>query len=285
MYHRGFEAWITDGNQEGIEEYNKQGEEGEGRTASCYIPSESGKQFVIRWKDHGGEQHFSARAYVDGVRTRGKICKPRAGGTRKGVRISADAYRAFQFADLQTTDDDAALGNAANLEKLGTIELRVFHIRAETGRERPFRPRAFTGVGTVHERSKKAGAHCVTLGETIPSGHGRGGTRSCKVLNKKEGPFVTFVWRYRPAALLQAEGILRPTTKKEGKRRASPSNVKSKSEPHGESRVAPAEDIIELSDDDEDVRITAHLSVCADRFDSTTPSGRGSSGPRRGKKT
>lgn len=43
MYHRGFEAWITDGNQEAIEEYNKQGEEGEGRTATCYIPSESGK--------------------------------------------------------------------------------------------------------------------------------------------------------------------------------------------------------------------------------------------------
>lgn len=58
---------------------------------------------MIRWKDHGGEQHFSARAYVDGVRIRGKICQPRAGGARKGVRISADAYRAFQFADLQTT--------------------------------------------------------------------------------------------------------------------------------------------------------------------------------------
>lgn len=59
---------------------------------------------------------------------------------------------------LRITDDDGA---AMALDTLGTIELRVFHIHAET-RSKPFRPSAFDGVGAVHERSKKAGAHCVS---------------------------------------------------------------------------------------------------------------------------
>lgn len=83
-------------------------------------------------------------------------------------------------------DDDAALGKAANLEKLGTIELRVFHIREQTGRERPFRPRAFTGVGTVHERSKKAGAHCVTCALAPPTDLQFAHARACNLQTRRD---------------------------------------------------------------------------------------------------
>ncbi|KAI0828667.1 hypothetical protein BC628DRAFT_1417656 [Trametes gibbosa] len=295
MLHRGYEAWITDANKKRIKEYGSQVADGDGRTVTCSIPSESGKQFVVRWKDHIGEHHFNARIYVDGMRTRGKICQPGDRACRRGVRTtSADTYHAFQFADLQTTgaplspsppphlpnlaafsltflgsrislrtqDDDAALWNQTDLDALGTIELRIFHIRPDAGPSKPFRPHAFAGVGAVHERSKKAGVHCVTLGEAARSGRA-GGTRSCKLLNPKEGPFVTFVFRYRPAALLQAEGIMslsaNHTRSKKGGRRALPAKSEIdddailKCEPSFSGGASP-EDVIELSDDEEDYK-------------------------------
>ena len=57
-------------------------------------------------------------------------------------------------------DDDSALWAAGAPEQLGTIELRVVHIRPDMRADR-FRAGTFDGVSRVHERSKKAGAHSV----------------------------------------------------------------------------------------------------------------------------
>ncbi len=50
-------------------------------------------------------------------------------------------------------------------EQLGTIELRVVPVHPQM-RSDKFKPDAFAGVSRVHERSKKAGAHCVAC---VPS--------------------------------------------------------------------------------------------------------------------
>ncbi|OJT14873.1 hypothetical protein TRAPUB_8564 [Trametes pubescens] len=271
MLHRGYEAWIADAHNQRFVEYATRIEDGgdaaPGRTVNCFIPSENGKRFIISWKDHGGGHHFSVRPYIDGVRIPGKICKPGDQRSRQTVRTtSADTYNALQFADLKTTDDDGA---AMAVDSLGTIELRVYHVHPET-RSKPFRPSTFAGVGSVHERSKKAGAHCVTLGGTVddPNLGARArarGHRSCRLLNPEDGPFVTFVFRYRPAVLLQAEGIMPLPASEKGKGRAGPSAVPTgnvKAEPSGPSRSAAStsqltasSDIIELTDDEDDVSV------------------------------
>ncbi|TFK92352.1 DUF1769-domain-containing protein [Polyporus arcularius HHB13444] len=163
MLHRGYEVWIADSRGQPLPEY--QVEVGEDDSVvTCYIPSESGKEFSICWKDHNGPManHTSMRTFVDGVRAGGKRCYPGVSGKRDGVRTeSAHVYHPFQFAPLQTTDDEDALCGVGASEQLGTIELRVVHIHPHV-RSAPFKPATFAGVSRVHERSKKAGAHCVT---------------------------------------------------------------------------------------------------------------------------
>ena len=60
----------------------------------------------------------------------------------------------FGWAD----DDGASWGSG---DALGTISLRVVPVQA-VAKKAKFRPTSFAGVGAVHERSKKAGAHCVS---------------------------------------------------------------------------------------------------------------------------
>lgn len=110
-----------------------------------------------------------------------------------------------------------------------------------------------------------------------PRGH-----KAAKRLNPEDGPFVTFVFRYRPAgrpplartramcadrplaALLQADGIMPLPASAKGKGRAGPSagptgNVKAEpslsSTGAGASQVTASSDIIELTDDEDDVSV------------------------------
>ena len=141
------------------------------------------------------------RVSVDGAPAGKTHMSPGGAGKRVGVSTeSASSYRPFQFADLQTTgassfltpsllvhpcscpplpspnfrlarcpnltflrfgwaDDDGASWGSG--DALGTISLRVVLVQAVAKKAR-FRPTSFAGVGAVHERSKKAGAHCVS---------------------------------------------------------------------------------------------------------------------------
>ncbi|KAH9852262.1 hypothetical protein C2E23DRAFT_730937 [Lenzites betulinus] len=282
MLHKGHDVWISDADGRRINEYNMETEGTGGTTVACYIPSESGKRFVINWKDYNGQHHANYKCSLDGKFAGASISPPNSAGSRPGVLLSADTYGSYQFADLRTTDDETALwaADAASLEKVGTIEVRVVRIRADMDHI-PFRPGTFDGVGAVHERSKKLGAHCATLGERVKSrAHGM-----CKSypLYPHEGSYATFIFRYRPSALLQAQGIMPPPEPAfggghrddKGKARAgahdaphvSPSlkssrtskGKKVKPEPDapinlhaGPSTGVPqSQDVIELSDDDD----------------------------------
>ncbi|KAI0716743.1 hypothetical protein C8Q76DRAFT_416341 [Earliella scabrosa] len=258
MLHRGYEVWIADSQQQPLPEYDIQ-VDGDGKTITCYIPSESGKQFSVQWKDHNG---------ASGHHT-----------SMKRLGLSTDTpgtYRPFQFAALQTTDDDETLWSGGVSEKLGTIELKVVHVRPQV-RTAKFKPQAFTGVSSVHERSKKAGAHCVALGgpQRYPKRHDKVHTTP---IDKRAGPFVTFVFRYRPAAILQAQGIMPahdaaadgeagPSTRRKTKTRApiasgreadgrssgtSPARVKRERKSVKREQGTESDgDVIELSDDEE----------------------------------
>ena len=59
------------------------------------------------------------------------------------------------------TDDDALLGQQSMLSDLGSIKVSIKRVKS-TPRMIPFYPETFNAIGTVHERSKKAGAHNVS---------------------------------------------------------------------------------------------------------------------------
>ncbi|KAI0760369.1 hypothetical protein C8Q74DRAFT_222833 [Fomes fomentarius] len=207
MLHGGYEVWIADSRKQPLPEYGVE-LGGDGKTITCYIPSQSGQQFSVRWKDHNGPHahHTSMQVYVDGIVAGRTHCDPGTGGRRRGLSThSAATYSPFEFAVLHTTDDDSALWTGAS-ENLGTIELRVVHVRPDF-REVGFKPKEFSGVSSVHEQSKKAGAHCVALGraQRYKGVHQKVITRP---IDKHAGPAVKFVFRYRPAAILQAQGIM-----------------------------------------------------------------------------
>ncbi|OBZ67481.1 hypothetical protein A0H81_12562 [Grifola frondosa] len=58
-------------------------------------------------------------------------------------------------------------------------------------------------IGLVHESSKKAGAHCIRLGEAKVHKVKRIRTRT---LDKQ--PYATFIFRFRSKEMLQAQGIM-----------------------------------------------------------------------------
>ncbi|OSC98095.1 hypothetical protein PYCCODRAFT_1031014 [Trametes coccinea BRFM310] len=267
MLHRGYEMWISDSDNRRLPEYKSQIEGDDGKTAGCFIPSESGRRFVVHWKDYNKAHHVAVRMCIDGVLNVGSICKPGRSGSRFGVRTSAaDKYNLFQFADLRTTDDDSVLltSGHASPEKVGTIEVRIMRIHPHTASV-PFTPSDHAGVGPVHERSKKLGAHCVTLGDGIRVGRPHG-LRASRPLIRGEGPYATFVFRYRPAALLQAQGIAPPAPSRgldyegpsqpsgsSGRRRERRAPVKSEPGPSTNDAYARAcipTEVIEVSDRD-----------------------------------
>ncbi|KAI0828670.1 hypothetical protein BC628DRAFT_1417659 [Trametes gibbosa] len=240
MLHKGYEVWVSDAESRRIPEYKMEMEGTNGRTVACYIPSESGKvsprailriyaprregsrpkqvkklkslppqRFVINWKDHNGENHTSFKCYLDGKAAGATASRPNSCGSRIGARLTSDSYSSYQFADLRTTDDETALwaADATSLEKVGTIEVDVVRIHAQYIPV-PFQPCKFDDVGAVHERSKKLGAHCATLGARVKSR--QASMCTSRPLYPHEGTYATFVFRYRPSALLQAQGIMPP---------------------------------------------------------------------------
>ncbi|KAI0697504.1 hypothetical protein C8T65DRAFT_662103 [Cerioporus squamosus] len=288
MLHRGYEVWIADSREQRLPEYKVEVGEDDS-VITCYIPSESGEQFSIRWKDHNGPManHTNMKTSVDGVRVGGKHSRPGASGKCVGVRTDSESvYHPFQFAILQTTDEEEALWAGGASDQLGTIELRVVHVHANV-RSKNFKPDTFAGVSRVHERSKKAGAHCVALGPALPfNKHHRHHSVKTIPLDKRAPPFATFRFHYRPAAILQAQGIMPApvlASADEQDAHTGPNTQQKKRKAHGSTvpahasqaiaRVSPAAekkpvkselqdtsihvgaggDVIELSDDEEEV--------------------------------
>ncbi|EPS95255.1 hypothetical protein FOMPIDRAFT_1083778, partial [Fomitopsis schrenkii] len=167
-----------------------------GKTVACYIPSEVGKNFEICWR---GDTHLdpydtSVRCDVDGRKAGGSYCERGVlNGSRWGIRETPDLRRPFVFAPLVTTDDDdVAAGPEAQLD-LGSIEVRLAYAvrmgRANFKRSQLFQP------GMVHERSKKMGVQCVSLGNG----------RRCdphhkthiRLIEGRNSLYAHFVFRYR----------------------------------------------------------------------------------------
>ncbi|KAM5531067.1 hypothetical protein V8D89_011096 [Ganoderma adspersum] len=186
------------------------------RTVTCWIPSEGGKSFTVHWRDYSAATLVQVNILVDG-RCVGRMAHERKpGGYLSGVLSRPDQMRPFLFSQLQLTDDEAvaprSAAAASALAKLGCIEIEMRSVFAFV--EAP--NLAYVGdipeIGPVHERSKKAWVHAVSIGKAVPHPLTMGKT----ALGLEQEPFVVFRFFYRPIEVLRAGGIapLPPWTSK-----------------------------------------------------------------------
>ncbi|RDX42452.1 hypothetical protein OH76DRAFT_1411130 [Lentinus brumalis] len=199
------EVWLTC-NGEPLPEFSSTSTD---RASTCLIPSRAGESFVVRYRNHGRELvRFDLR--MDGSPAGKRVCWPNKKGSTSGIRTGAETLQFFQFSSLVTTDDD----DAPNLDddgRVGVIHVSVVRISRRDRVRKPSAPghhtSGFRSVGVVHERSKKAGSHCVSLGHARQV-EPRSAVEWKMSVDPREEPLAYFTFRYRPEAVLQAEGFM-----------------------------------------------------------------------------
>ncbi|RDB22110.1 hypothetical protein Hypma_010730 [Hypsizygus marmoreus] len=185
---------------------------------TCWIASEPGKKFSVKW--HNAHRLFPLEGVVtiDGVACASYIMLDAVSFPTKPNEISVShawtsnfIRRDFMFAAIEVTDDDAYLHTIDQTFNFGTITLELWRYEVTDVETRPMIPQPDQTLESqlLHEKSKKAGTHHVKYGKgyfssppmvSVVSGHRLGNT-----------PHVTFTFKYRPMALLIANGIvLRP---------------------------------------------------------------------------
>ncbi|KZT06460.1 uncharacterized protein LAESUDRAFT_759296 [Laetiporus sulphureus 93-53] len=175
---------------------------------SCYIPSEAGRKFKIRFGNKSATD-MSVHCFVNGQLVARELVKSYKSRSLKGMRICGCTVRPFMFSNVTLTDDDnVALAGTTNADNLGVIEIRVY--RCMTIGSGPFeavRGVSFTEVGPIHERTKKAGSHCVSLGESEATHRAR--TMDVRYIDdpRRSPPHITFRYNYRPMGMLIAQDI------------------------------------------------------------------------------
>ncbi|KAJ7157604.1 hypothetical protein C8R43DRAFT_403314 [Mycena crocata] len=228
----------------------------DGKEATCWIPSEEGKQFCLKWTNNQASKHqiIMGRVHVDGTACDGTYMRVQGGkhrfsmGSRDSVPTSATTRRPLLFAKQVLTDDDAYLNDAVPLD-LGTIKVNLSEVGDVVHTTRA--KYAACAPLVLHERSKKAIGHSVQFGEQYSSHRP---SRITEIVVKKK--LVIFVFKYRPIGLLRAQGIAPPEVRDE--RAASPADVL---------------DVTTISDDDEEnvddaaeiKKLEARLSALKDK--------------------
>ncbi|KAI0697500.1 hypothetical protein C8T65DRAFT_662092 [Cerioporus squamosus] len=228
------EVWIAcDGKP--LPEYAVALEGDGGKQTACFIPSEAGKKFVIHFRNNSRKDILSFAKRLDGTSDGSNWYPPGESGECWGTRVTPTTRRSYQFSHLTTTDDDSSLDQNGNSE-LGTIRIQVYRVK-RVPRTQPVGPAcnaAYNPVGPVHERSKKAGVHCISLGEESQI---KPKLRHRKIIkiNPHEGPVATFIFRYRPLALLQAQEIVPlPDSQRDAGPEAGPSQHSASANDSGE---------------------------------------------------
>ncbi|TFY64506.1 hypothetical protein EVJ58_g2557 [Rhodofomes roseus] len=202
MRHRDFEIRITcDGKA--LDEYNVQVK---GNTIECYVASDAGK---IKSSNHSS-QHLSAFITIDGRKfPRSATMKPQGKNKSFVWRDSVEGKQPLMFSEISVTDDENVAREPSWAIDLGLVRMTV--LRSKVLYERPWSPPPVTPMqnfGPIHETAKKGGMHCVSLGpRTVDPNPTQKALKICCIDNHS-APYITFEFRYRPRAILQAQGII-----------------------------------------------------------------------------
>ncbi|KAK2460251.1 hypothetical protein APHAL10511_007640 [Amanita phalloides] len=219
-----------------LPEYDIQVDESE-KQVSCWIPSEAGKKFSVCWNNASPVSDAGGWVTLDGVNVGGCLCY--TGSSRELVHsswsTSSTTGRYFSFSPISYTDDDAYLH--VSVANLGVIKIDIWSVLV--GGERQFCCPTIDSDVKVHERSKKLGVHRVQFGEEEMTQY--------KVIHdtKPVCRLATFIFKYRPLDILQANGILPLAPLSH--------DISSQQVRENKKRKLPEGDVIEVKDDDEDL--------------------------------
>ncbi|TFK69675.1 hypothetical protein BDN72DRAFT_840039 [Pluteus cervinus] len=172
-------------------------------TATCWIASEVGKEFVPIWKDSHNEFTIVGFLELDGTGCGGAISVFRGigaqvTGRRRHIPASATTAKPFVFADVELTEDDKYL-KESRARNIGEIKVLIYE--CELGE--PCLPNLNVALSDakIHERSKKG------LGHRIQAGKERDAGPQVFYKSKRGKLLATFIFYYRPLPILQAQGI------------------------------------------------------------------------------
>ncbi|KAG9014038.1 hypothetical protein FRB94_000235 [Tulasnella sp. JGI-2019a] len=206
------------------------------RIRTCWIPSLEGKNFSVAFQNDEGEdaEHAScAHIFVDGKDVASAIMRPGRvkPAVRHGAKVSPSVIKPFTFSRIRLTDDDdIADPNDPRAKDIGTIRVEIKFIR--TGKIVPIKACDPEDIGLIHEKAKKASIHTTTYKTTKRIDRGRSVSTAPLYPNDAWEHHVVFIFRYRSADFLMAEGImLRPTLPAEEGNGGTPTPEASRSEP------------------------------------------------------
>ncbi|KDR68601.1 hypothetical protein GALMADRAFT_215745 [Galerina marginata CBS 339.88] len=142
----------------------------DGTQATCWIPSELGKEFQIGYQDSVGALTTASKVFVDGTFCNATITYSRHSPRyktsviiHKGAPISATAIRPFVFAPCQLLDDDNLLMNSP---AVGEIKVVVEEIEVRESSNISVDARNLPPLH-IHERAKKGIVHDVLIADGI----------------------------------------------------------------------------------------------------------------------
>ncbi|KAJ7253477.1 hypothetical protein C8J57DRAFT_1348177 [Mycena rebaudengoi] len=190
-----FSAWIEiDGTR--IPEYGAE-VSANNKTATSWIASEVGKNFTICYSGPTKREII-----LDGTIFHNRHCTKKDNDSRvDGQWISEEEWRPLSFSNVVFSDEAIS----QNVNEMGSIVIRCWKVIREAS-ETAWSLRASLRETPVHEKSAKAIAHRVNLGETRNFKKRPKQTKSVVSFQGKD-PALEVIFRYRPLDVLQAKGI------------------------------------------------------------------------------
>ncbi|KAJ6498903.1 hypothetical protein C8R45DRAFT_980344, partial [Mycena sanguinolenta] len=190
-------------------------------------------RFSVHWKNISYNGDTGGDLYMDGILCGKNLLHGRdlrSLATFDGVK-DGRSVKPFVFSPLELTDDDSFLDCSSHRD-LGLIELGIRPVQVIRENNGIYSsPNALSEV-KVHERSKKAITQQITLAEPELLAEPEPSART------RSGPnLVKFSFKYRPADVLRANGIM--STPRQPKRKASAEPLRS---PSPEYNLADAEE-------------------------------------------
>ncbi|TFY64521.1 hypothetical protein EVJ58_g2558 [Rhodofomes roseus] len=204
MKYRDCEIYIAcDGRP--LDEYDVQVE---GNVIECYVASESGKVFEIKCSNLSSHA-LVVNTAVDGRRFSRPISL-RLGSMHKShfCEDGEGGLRSLMFSNIAITDDDSAPKKLPWANNLGLIEVTVVRTRIE--HTLPWSPVTanIENFGPIHETVKKGGLHCVSVGPRTVDPNPARSLVHVTYIDQLSAPHIIFKFKYRPRAILQAQGII-----------------------------------------------------------------------------
>ncbi|THH10703.1 hypothetical protein EW145_g1151 [Phellinidium pouzarii] len=199
--HKEFYAWITvDGIP--LPEYSTVIEDNK---ATCYVPSEAGKTFVVHWIDEGSMVSTAGYILVDGFASSGRFLYGIGETHRSGVRTSSSTERPFMFAEIPS---NASPGSVQGSKDIGTIELKIMQVKV--GPKQPNKNIAIIPPMPLLSKDSidKTGGHYATFREDEPYYDQMELTRSIEPLDSSNPhSYVKFTFYYRSMKWLLEHGL------------------------------------------------------------------------------